>query len=103
MDDDDDDDDDVDERTAPLIKTATNTSKKKAARPTTWRKVDISNTPFPTYTHPTSGCIESPYQYFKRYFSPQLISNITYQANLYVTQKDVNTSFTTSALNSSPT
>ncbi|KAK4298820.1 hypothetical protein Pmani_028868 [Petrolisthes manimaculis] len=43
--DDDDDDDDVDERTAPLNKTATKTSKKKAARPTTWRKHDISNTP----------------------------------------------------------
>ncbi|KAK3889506.1 hypothetical protein Pcinc_006478 [Petrolisthes cinctipes] len=29
------------------------------------------------------------------YFSPQHISNITYQTNLYATQKDVNSSFTT--------
>lgn len=91
----DDDDDSDDDRTAPLIKTATMTSKKKTARPTIWNKVDISNTPLPTYTHPISGCIETPYQYFKRYFSPQLIREITYQTNLYATQKDVNTSFTT--------
>ncbi|KAJ8372586.1 hypothetical protein AAFF_G00281300 [Aldrovandia affinis] len=33
--------------------------------------------------------------YFSRYFSPQVIEHITYQTNLYATQMDVNTTFTT--------
>ncbi|XP_061587448.1 uncharacterized protein LOC133452244 [Cololabis saira] len=39
--------------------------------------------------------IATPFTYFSRYFSPQVIEHITYQTNLYATQMDVNTTFTT--------
>ncbi|KAF3840259.1 hypothetical protein F7725_018976 [Dissostichus mawsoni] len=33
--------------------------------------------------------------YFTRYFGPEVVTHITYQTNLYGTQKDINTTFTT--------
>lgn len=39
--------------------------------------------------------MESPHQYFSWYFSPHVMEYITYQTNLYASQKDINTTFTT--------
>ena len=64
-------------------------------RPTTWKKVDITNPPLPEYEHTAPLYVESPQEYFYRFFSPQLIKHITYQTNLYATQKDVATTFST--------
>ncbi|KAK3885607.1 hypothetical protein Pcinc_010198 [Petrolisthes cinctipes] len=64
-------------------------------RPTTWKKEDISNPPLPSYNHQLPSYVESPQQYFNRFFTLQLIKHITYQTNLYATQKDVGTTFST--------
>uniref|UniRef100_A0A673LD19 PiggyBac transposable element-derived protein domain-containing protein n=1 Tax=Sinocyclocheilus rhinocerous TaxID=307959 RepID=A0A673LD19_9TELE len=63
-------------------------------RPTTWKKVDLDNQDLPEYQHVPPDLIETPYNYFSKYFSPHVIKHITYQTNLYATQKDVNTTFT---------
>ncbi|KAL1260041.1 hypothetical protein QQF64_007868 [Cirrhinus molitorella] len=68
---------------------------KPTARLTTWKKVDLDNHALPEYQHFPPDYIETPYNYFSRYFSPQVIKHITYQTNLYATQKDINTTFTT--------
>ena len=49
----------------------------------------------PNYNHVPPMYADSPRQYFFRYFSPELVKHITYQTNLYATQKDVSTSFST--------
>ena len=64
-------------------------------RPTKWKKVDITNPSLPEYQHVPPLYIQSPQEYFYKFFSPQLIKHITYQTNLYATQKDIATSFTT--------
>lgn len=64
-------------------------------RPTTWKKVDIKNPPMPEYQHAPPLYVMSPQQYFCKFFTPQLIKHITYQTNLYATQKDIATTFTT--------
>lgn len=64
-------------------------------RPTTWKKVDIDNPPLPDYIHEPPLYVESPLQYFFRFFGPDLVKHIIYQTNLYATQKDISTSFTT--------
>uniref|UniRef100_A0A3Q3SSJ6 PiggyBac transposable element-derived protein domain-containing protein n=1 Tax=Mastacembelus armatus TaxID=205130 RepID=A0A3Q3SSJ6_9TELE len=45
--------------------------------------------------HSPPDFIDTPFLYFRRYFDLQIIKHITYQTNLYVTQKDMNTTFTT--------
>ena len=65
------------------------------ARPTTWKKIDIHNAPLPNYVHQPPLFVESPVEYFNRFFSLELIKHITYQTNLYATQKDINTTFNT--------
>lgn len=45
--------------------------------------------------HSPPDFIESLFQYFSRYFSLQRIQHIVYQTNLYASQKDINTTFTT--------
>ena len=67
-------------------------------RPTTRKKADITNPPPPPpteYQHTAPLYLESPLEYFNRFFSPQLIKHITYQTNLYAAQKDVATTFST--------
>ena len=63
---------------------------------TTWKRVDITNPPLPTYEHESPIYLECPSQYFYKFFTPQLIKHITYQTNLYAVQRDVSTSFSTS-------
>ncbi|XP_062372032.1 piggyBac transposable element-derived protein 3-like [Sardina pilchardus] len=79
---------------APTAKRPTS-KKKPAARRTLWRKVDLDNPPLPEYQHIPPDFIQSPFDYFRRYFSDEVISHITYQTNLYATQMDINTTFAT--------
>ena len=61
-----------------------------------WKKgVDISNPPIPTMVHPTPGYILPPYDYFRMFFTKELVDHIVYQTNLYATQKNVSTNFST--------
>ena len=71
------------------------TSKKVPARPTTWQKVDVSYPALPTFEHPAPLYVRSPQQHFFTFFSEQMVRHIAYQTNLYATQKDVNTTFST--------
>ncbi|XP_072248003.1 piggyBac transposable element-derived protein 2-like [Leuresthes tenuis] len=89
-----DSEEDDNEQPAPQGKSPSKPSK-TAARPTTWHKVDLNNPPLPEYQHPTPDTIQTPFQYFTRYFDAQVIGHITYQTNLYAAQKDINTTFTT--------
>ncbi|KAK7169972.1 hypothetical protein R3I94_000266 [Phoxinus phoxinus] len=89
LDDDDDDDDDNDEEPAPQAKRSTKKGK-PAARLTTWRKDDLDNAALPKYQHCPPDFIETPFQYFSRYFSPQVVKHIKYQTNLYANQKNIN-------------
>ncbi|KAG7268285.1 hypothetical protein CRUP_036733 [Coryphaenoides rupestris] len=82
-----------DDQPAPQPKTTK--KRKPAARLTTWKKVDMDNPALPEYQHSPPDLVETPLQYFRRYFSAQLIEHMTYQTNLYATQKDVNTTFIT--------
>lgn len=73
-------------------------AKKKSylqTRPTTWKKVDITNPPLPEYQHTPPQYVDTPQYYFNKFFTHQLIKHITYQTNLYATQKDVATTFST--------
>ncbi|XP_058627599.1 piggyBac transposable element-derived protein 3-like [Onychostoma macrolepis] len=63
--------------------------------PLTHKKVDLDNQALHVYQHVPPDFIETPYAYFSKYFSPRVIKHIAYQTNLYATQKDVNTTFTT--------
>ncbi|GAA6232932.1 piggyBac transposable element-derived protein 2-like [Lates japonicus] len=95
-DDDDDDDDDGDDNVQPAVQAQRpRRSGKSAPRPTTLHKVDLNNTALPEYQHSAPDYIDMPFQYFIRYFDAQIISHITYQTNLYATQKDINTTFST--------
>ena len=69
--------------------------KKTADRLTSWAEIDLDNPALPAYVHSPPLYIESPFQYFSRFFSPQLIQHITDQTNLYATQKDISNSFCT--------
>ncbi|KAK5909525.1 hypothetical protein CesoFtcFv8_003448 [Champsocephalus esox] len=91
---DDDDDDDDDKQPALQAKRPTK-PRKSAARPTTWHKADLENPELPEYQHSPPDYIKTPFQYFTRYFGPEIVTHITYQTNLYATQKDINTTFTT--------
>ncbi|XP_043232535.1 piggyBac transposable element-derived protein 3-like [Amphibalanus amphitrite] len=71
------------------------TTKKVPARPTTWQKVDVSYPALPAFEHPAPLYVRSPQQYFFTFFSEQMVRHIAYQTNLYATQKDVNTTFST--------
>uniref|UniRef100_A0A672GPT1 PiggyBac transposable element-derived protein domain-containing protein n=1 Tax=Salarias fasciatus TaxID=181472 RepID=A0A672GPT1_SALFA len=71
-----------DDQPAPQAKRPTQ-EKKSTARLTTWKM------------HSPPDFVGTPFEYFSRYFSPEVIKHITYQTNLYATQKDVNTTFTT--------
>lgn len=93
-DDTDDNDDDNEDQPVPQAKRPTK-KRKPAARLTTWKKVDLDNTAMPEYQHSAPDLAETSFEYFSRYFGPQVIEHITYQTNLYATQKDVNTTFTT--------
>lgn len=88
------DDDDYIGQPGPKAKRSSKSSK-SAARPTTWHKVDLNNPPLPEYMHPLPDIIQTPLQYFTRYFHAQVIRHITYQTNLYAAQKNINTTFTT--------
>ncbi|XP_029946701.1 piggyBac transposable element-derived protein 3-like [Salarias fasciatus] len=83
-----------DDQPAPQAKRPTQ-EKKSTARLTTWKMVDLNNPPLPEYQHSPPDFVGTPFEYFSRYFSPEVIKHITYQTNLYATQKDVNTTFTT--------
>ncbi len=61
------------------------------SRLTTWKKDDLDNQALPEYQHVPPDFIKTPYTYFSKYFSPRVIKHVTYQTNLYATQKDVNT------------
>ncbi|KAK5925562.1 hypothetical protein CgunFtcFv8_018077 [Champsocephalus gunnari] len=91
----DDDDDDGDSEQPALQAKRPTKPRKSAARPTTWHKDDLENTELPEYQHSPPYYIETPFQYFTRYFGPAIVTHITYQTNLYATQKDINTTFTT--------
>ncbi|KAA0196450.1 hypothetical protein HAZT_HAZT000793 [Hyalella azteca] len=67
----------------------------KQSRPTTWSKIDISNPPLPEYQHIPPQYVKNAECYFEKFFNLQLIQHITYQTNLYATQKDVSTTFAT--------
>ncbi|KAL1250768.1 hypothetical protein QQF64_018564 [Cirrhinus molitorella] len=75
-------------------------AKRKCVRPV-WRSLRMMMTTMRMKTSqhhntfPPLNYIETPYNYFSRYFSPQVIKHITYQTNLNATQKDINTTFTT--------
>lgn len=88
--DDDNEEEEDEDQLAPQAK-----DPKQKGRPTTWKKVDLDNQDLPEYQHVPPDFIETPYNYFSKYFSPHVIKDITYQTNLYATQKDVNTTFTT--------
>lgn len=92
---DDDDNDENEDEDQPAPQAKGRKKGKTAARITTWKKVDVDNQALPEYHHMPPDFIETPYSYFSRYFSPHVINHITYQTNLYATQKDVNTTFTT--------
>lgn len=62
---------------------------------TTWRKVDINNPPLEPCEHIPPEYVQNPQCYFFNFFSAQLMKHITYQMNLYATQRDVNTTFQT--------
>ncbi|KAJ8402191.1 hypothetical protein AAFF_G00370560 [Aldrovandia affinis] len=94
LEDEDDNYDEDEDQSAPQAKRPTK-QRKSAARPTTWKKVDLNNPALPEYQHSPPDFVDTPLQYFSRYFSPQVIEHITYQTNLYATQMDVNTTFTT--------
>ncbi|KAG0730052.1 PiggyBac transposable element-derived protein 2 [Chionoecetes opilio] len=94
LEDEEDDDDDDDDQPAPQTKKSAR-KRKSEAGPTTWTKIDLNSTVLPEYQHSPPDFIETPFQYFSRYFSSEYIKHIVYQTNLYATQKDVNTSFTT--------
>ncbi|XP_030260438.1 piggyBac transposable element-derived protein 3-like isoform X1 [Sparus aurata] len=66
------------------------------ARKTTLKKVELDDRALPEYQRSHPDFMESPFQYFSRYFSPELIELITCQTNLYASQKDIDTTFTTS-------
>ncbi|KAJ8372580.1 hypothetical protein AAFF_G00281240 [Aldrovandia affinis] len=87
------DEDEDEDQPAPQAKRPT--KRKPAARSTTWKKVDLNNPALPEYQHSPRDFVDTRFQYFSRYFSPQVIEHITYQTNLYATQMDVNTTFTT--------
>ncbi|XP_067314487.1 piggyBac transposable element-derived protein 2-like [Pseudorasbora parva] len=88
------DENEDEDQPAPQAKSHTKKGK-PAARLTTWKKVDLDNQALLEYQHFPADFIDTPYNYFSRYFSPLVIKHITYQTNLYATQKDVNTTFTT--------
>lgn len=69
--------------------------RRRAAGLIIWKAADLDNPPLPEYQHSPPDFVQTPFQYFSRYFSPEIIKHITYQTNLYATQKDVNTTFTT--------
>ena len=68
------------------------------ARPTTWTKVDIDNPPLPIYIHEPPLFLLSPSEYFFKFFSQDLVKHITFQTNLYATQKDISTTNETEIL-----
>ncbi|XP_058635875.1 piggyBac transposable element-derived protein 3-like [Onychostoma macrolepis] len=92
--DDDNEEEEDEDQPAPQAKGPTKKGK-PASRLTTWKKVDLDNQALPVYQHVPPDFIETPYAYFSKYFSPRVIKHIAYQSNLYATQKDVNTTFTT--------
>lgn len=69
--------------------------RKDTPRVTTWSKVDITNSTLPSYQHSPPLYVQSPQHYFFTFFTIQMVEHITYQTNLYATQKDVNTNFST--------
>ncbi|GLD46317.1 piggyBac transposable element-derived protein 3-like protein [Lates japonicus] len=79
---------------APQAKRPTK-EKTSTARLTTWKMVDLNNPALPEYQHSSPDFVGTHFEYFSRYFSPQVIKHITYQTTLYATQKDINTTFTT--------
>ncbi|XP_070814262.1 piggyBac transposable element-derived protein 3-like [Chaetodon trifascialis] len=79
-----------DDQPAPQAKRPTK-EKTSTARLTTWKMVDLNNPALPEYQHSPPDFVGTPFEYFSRYFSPQVIRHITYQTNLYATQKDVTT------------
>ncbi len=64
-------------------------------RPTTWKKQHLNIPAMPKYNHQPPLYVESPHHYFSRFISPELIKHIAYQTNLYATQTDVATTFST--------
>lgn len=79
---------------APTAKRPTN-KRKPEPRRTLWKKIDLDNPPLPEYHHIPPDFIQGPFDYFSRYFSPDLVSHITYQTNLYASQMNINTTFAT--------
>ena len=69
----------------------------KAKKTSNWKKnEDISHPPLPEYIHEAPLFVPDPYVYFRNFFNDGLMEHISYQSNLYATQKSVNTTFTTS-------
>ncbi|XP_016350033.1 nucleolin-like [Sinocyclocheilus anshuiensis] len=71
--DDDNEEEEDEDQPAPQAKGRT-----KKGRPTTWKKVDLDNQNLPEYQHVPPDLIETPYNYFSKYFSPHAIKHITY-------------------------
>ncbi|KAI3366108.1 hypothetical protein L3Q82_009927 [Scortum barcoo] len=88
--DEDDSDEDTNDKGQPEPK-----KRRQVARLTTWKKADLDNPALPEYQHSPPDFVQTPFDYFCRYFSPQVFAHIAYQTNLYATQKDINTTFTT--------
>lgn len=61
-----------------------------------WEKNDINPPPLPEKPYPKPDHISAPYEYFLNLFPLEVIDHIVYQTNLYVKQKDINTSYATS-------
>ena len=92
LEDEDDVDDDDTVEPAPQANGST-AHMKQATRQTLWRKADLDNAALPEYEHSPPEFVETPFQYFSRFFSSEMIKHITYQTNLYASQFDVNSTF----------
>ncbi|KAK8394263.1 hypothetical protein O3P69_006454 [Scylla paramamosain] len=82
-----DEDDKDNEEEEEAAKPQSKKPRRSKARTTTWKKVDINNPPFPEYVHTPSEYIQSPFQYFSKFFSKQVLECMTYQTNLNATQR----------------
>lgn len=60
-----------------------------------WERNDINPPPLPDKLYPKPTPVSTPYEYFLKLFPLEVIDHIVYQTNLYVKQKDINTSFAT--------
>nr|XP_053627436.1 piggyBac transposable element-derived protein 3-like [Cherax quadricarinatus] len=62
---------------------------------TGWHQEDIKNDPLPGYQHKSDDDILSPFDYFSKFVTREMIDSITFQTNLYAKQKNIKTNFIT--------